>query len=62
MKLRRQGMFGDLEITPFDGFIEGPTVSAFVEIQNSPPVISSLFIDEIIPYNDQVLTCSSNSS
>ena len=44
-----------LEITPFDGFIEGPTVSAFVEIQ-SPPVISSLFIDEIIPYNDQVLT------
>ena len=50
-----------LEVTPFDGFAFGETVAVEVEIQNAPPVISALFIDTIIPYNDQTITCSANA-
>ena len=55
------GDLWSLEVTPFDGFAFGSTIEVGVEIQNTPPIISALFIDTIIPYNDQNITCSATA-
>ena len=55
------GEFWSLEVTPFDGFVMGANIEVGVEIQNAPPILSALFIDTIIPYNDQNITCSANA-
>ncbi|MAA79186.1 MAG: hypothetical protein CL916_07985 [Deltaproteobacteria bacterium] len=49
-----------VEVTPNDGYQDGPFAQASITIDNTEPIVSSGLISPSLPFNDDVLNCSAN--